>query len=188
MEVIFIKNMVCDRCKMVVKDQLENFSLQVGEVNLGEVEILSGDLDAVKTPLKMELRSLGFELLDEKDEVLNEQVKTALINFINEEKIIKEQNISDYLSEKLSLDYHKLSKLFSRSNQVTIEKYFIKLKVEKAKQLIQEDKLNFSEISYALGYSNLSHFSSQFKKEVGINLSEFKSRHVFNRKSLDKIL
>ena len=187
METIFIKNMVCDRCKMVVKEVLEKLNLKVGKVELGRIEILSGQVEPVKLQLKQKLSELGFELLDKESDMLNELIKTELINFLGELAHTGE-NLSGYLSKKLLKDYSYLSKLFSRVNGITIEKYFIKLKIEKAKQLIQEDNLNFSEIAYTLGYNNLSHLSAQFKKEVGLSLSDFKSENNFLRKAIDKIL
>ena len=187
METIFIKNMVCDRCKMVVKGELEKLSLIVGKVELGKIEILSGQVEPVKQQLKQKLNELGFELLDKESDMLNALIKAELINFLDE-LAHTEENLSGYLSKKLLKDYSYLSKLFSRLNKVTIEKYFIKLKIEKAKQFIQEDNLNFSEIAYTLGYNNLSHLSAQFKKEVGLSLSDFKSENNFLRKAIDKIL
>lgn len=187
METIFIKNMVCDRCKMVVEGELEKFGFKVGKVELGRVEILSGKIEPLKQQLKQRLAELGFELLDKENDVLNELIKAELINFIDE-IAFTDENVSGYLSKKLSKEYSYLSKLFSGLNKITLEKYFIKLKIEKAKQLIQEDNLNFSEIAYKLGYNNLSHLSAQFKKEIGLSLSEFKSKNNFHRKSIDKIL
>lgn len=187
METIFIKNMVCDRCKMVVKGELEKLNLIVGKVELGRIEILSGQVEPVKQQLKHKLDELGFELLGNEKDILNELIKTELINFLHKNTLTKE-NLSAYLSKKLSKEYSYLSKLFSGLNGITIEKYFIKLKIEKAKQLIEEDTLNFSEIAYTLGYNNLSHLSAQFKKETGLSLSEFKSKNNFHRKAVDKIL
>ena len=179
--------MVCDRCKMVVKNELEKLQLIVGAIELGRVEVLSKNFESVKPNLKKNLHVLGFELLDNENDVLNELIKTQLINYI-EDKSYNEENISDYLSHKLSKDYPSLSNFFSKQNLITIEKYLIKLKIEKAKQLIQENKLNFSEIAYSLGYNNLSHLSTQFKKEIGASLSEFKSKNNYNRKPIDKII
>lgn len=187
METIFIKNMVCDRCKMVVKAELEKLDLIVGKVELGRIEILSGQVEPLKQQLKQKLNELGFELLGNEKDVLNELIKAELINFLHESAVAQE-NMSAYLSKKLSKEYSYLSKLFSGLNGITIEKYFIKLKIEKAKQLIQEDNQNFSEIAYTLGYNNLSHLSAQFKKEVGFSLSDFKSQNNFLRKAIDKIL
>src|SRR5690606_4610251 len=150
METIFIKNMVCDHYKMVVKGELEKLDLNVGKVELGRIEILSNQVGPVKQQLKKRLDELGFELLDNEKDVLNELIKAELINFLDE-NILTEEKVSGHLSKKLSKEYSYLSKLFSGLNKITIEKYFIKLKIEKAKQLIQEDNLNFSEIAYALG-------------------------------------
>src|SRR5690606_8699802 len=131
----FIKNMVCDRCKMVVKNELEKLQLIVGAIELGRVEVLSENIESVKPNLKKNLYQLGFELLDNENDILNELIKTHLINFIDQGHHANE-NISGYLSRKLLKDYPTLSNFFSKQNHITIEKYLIKLKIEKAKQLI----------------------------------------------------
>ena len=80
-----------------------------------------------------------------------------------------------------------MSGLFSSVEGLTIEQYIIKQKVEKVKELIVYDELNFSEIAYQLGYSSVAHLSSQFKKITGQSPSEFKKSLVKNRKNIDKV-
>ena len=58
--------MVCSRCKMVVKSELEKLGLHPLSAELGEVEILENDISVQRKDLLLELRSLGFDLLDDK--------------------------------------------------------------------------------------------------------------------------
>lgn len=183
-----VKNMVCDRCKMVVRKEFENLGLHVLNISLGDVETEDSSLDKhTKEALKKGLENHGFELIPDKDDALNELIKARLIDYI-EGPLVRGENVSDHLAGIFKKDYSQLSKLFSKKNRITIEKYLIKLKVEKAKQYIHEGDLNFSEIAYTLGYSNLSHLSAQFKKEVGKNLSDYKNTADFKRNPFDKIL
>ncbi|MEQ9581155.1 MAG: AraC family transcriptional regulator, partial [Arenibacter sp.] len=96
--------------------------------------------------------------------------------------------MSALLSEKLNKDYSILSKMFRKREGVTIEKYYIDLKIERAKELIQMNELNFSEIGYALNYKNSSHLASQFKSVTGMSMGEYKKLQQWDRKSLDKIM
>src|SRR5699024_10681523 len=105
-----------------------------------------------------------------------EQVKLELIKLFNDLPPNLEQNISSYLEEKLNTEYSKISKLFSLTEGITIEKYVIKLKIEKVKELIQNRALNFTQISQLLGYSHLNHLSRQFAKETGMSLTDYKSK------------
>lgn len=99
-----------------------------------------------------------------------------------------QRNLSTYLEEKLNIDYSKMSKLFSFNEHITIEKYFIKLKIEKAKELVQTNQQNFTEIGQLLGYSSLTHLSHQFKTETGMSLSNYKANNRNFRRPLDGIL
>lgn len=183
----FIKNMVCDRCIMVVKDDFEISGLSVAHITLGKVITSDPITEEQRQAVKARLEIHGFELLKGEDEILSDTLKTEMLLFISNGNLHNEK-LSEYLSNSLHKDYGVLSKLFSRFNNITIEKYFIKLKIEKARQYIHENVLNFSEIADKLGYNSLSHLSTQFRKETGYSLSEYKQLPAPHRNGLDKIL
>ena len=67
MTTLYIKNMVCDRCKMAVDHTLRNEGLHPTNVDLGEVNIKEDALSKEQRErLRNELEQLGFELLDNK--------------------------------------------------------------------------------------------------------------------------
>jgi copper chaperone CopZ len=72
---LYIKNMVCSRCKMVVKSELEKLGLHPISVELGEVEIEESDIVNVKAAMLRNLHSLGFALIDDKKSKVIEKVK-----------------------------------------------------------------------------------------------------------------
>ena len=96
--------------------------------------------------------------------------------------------LSDLLMQKMNQDYSKISKVFSSTEGITIEKYFIKLKIEKVKELIQTQQPNFTEISQMLNYSHINHLSRQFKSETGMSLTDYKNQQINLRNSLDQIM
>jgi copper chaperone CopZ len=60
---LYIKNMVCGRCKMVVKDELIKFGLHPTSVELGEVEITE-DLNSEKiSQLNRLLQSIYWNIM-----------------------------------------------------------------------------------------------------------------------------
>jgi AraC-like DNA-binding protein len=120
--------------------------------------------------------------------MLIENIKIELIKTINNGENDIVGNMSTYLSEKLHKDYTFLSKMFSKKEGTTIEKYYIDLKIERAKELIQMNELNFSEIGYALNYRNSSHLASQFKSVTGMSMGAYKKLQQWDRKPLDKIM
>jgi AraC-like DNA-binding protein len=80
-------------------------------------------------------------------------------------------NFSDYLSEKLGLDYTYLANVFSEVNGITIQQFIIIHRIERVKELLLYDELSLTEISYKLQYSSVAHLSNQFKKITGLSPS-----------------
>lgn len=186
MDHLYIKNMVCDRCIKVVKDELEKIGLTVNNIILGEAEIENPNrID--KATIAHTLESSGFELLEDKNIRLVERIKTFIIELIHRNSQEIQTNFSILISQELGKDYHYLSTLFSSIENITIEKFIILQKIEKVKELLIYDELTLSEISYKLGYSSVAHLSSQFKQVTGFTPSNFKKLKSKPRNSLDKV-
>ncbi len=186
---LIIKNMVCNRCIKVIKDELQNMNLPVLSITLGEVII---DREADEVPferIKLMLIDNGFELIEDRKARLIEKIKIEVIKYVRiaDKNTKVKKRISDYLSNKLNYDYHYLSNLFSSVENITIEQYLINQKIELAKELLKYGELTLSEIADVLDYSSVAHLSGQFKKVTGLTASQFKSLTENTRKPLDKI-
>ena len=184
---LYIKNMVCDRCKMVVKNEIENLGYSLVKVELGEIELNQEITDIQKKDIKLNLEKFGFEVIDDKRSRIIELIKNKLIDLVQNKNADLDKNLSLFLSENLNQDYSKLSNLFSEIEGISIEKYFINLKIEKVKELIIYDELSFSEIADLLNYSSVAHLSNQFKKITGFTPTHFKQIKEGKRKPLDKL-
>lgn len=191
MTTLFIKNMVCNRCIMVVKQELERQGLHPEKVTLGEVTIKEESLTQTQEDtLNNALVNLGFERIDDRKARLIDAIKSRIIQLIHHtDKVDLKVNWSSLLSEEMHYEYNYLSTLFSSVEGVTLEQYIIKQKIEKVKELLFYDELSLSEIADKLGYSSVAHLSGQFKKITGFTPSEMKkSRNIDqNRKPLDSI-
>ena len=183
--ILYIKNMVCDRCKMAVKSMLDKNGIEVRHVELGEVEI-SGATEETLKLLGRDLAAAGFELIENKTARTISQIKSAIVEFVRTEHRGK-MNFSKFLAEKLHREYSGLSSLFSSVEGMTIESYLILQKIERAKELLVYDELSTKEIAGHLGYSSAPHLSNQFKKITGLSPSHFKKIGTQKRKSLDKV-
>jgi AraC family transcriptional regulator len=185
---LYIKNMVCDRCIMAVRQQLDSLGFQYMNVQLGQVELANDPELNQLSELKEALLKKGFEVLDDKKARLVEQIKNTIVSLIqgySEDEF--NMKISALLEEKLRMDYHYLTTLFSSIEGVTIEKYVILQRIEKVKELLMYDEMNLSEIAFSLAYSSVQHLSQQFKKITGLTPSQFKQLKENNRKPLDKV-
>ena len=191
MATLYIKNMVCNRCIMVVKQELERQGLHPEKVTLGEVTIKEDQLsEDQQNKLDAALVNLGFERIDDRKARLIESIKNKIIQMIHHtDKVDLKVNWSSILADEMHYEYNYLSNLFSSVEGVTLEQYIIRQKIEKVKELLFYDELNLSEIANRLGYSSVAHLSSQFKKVTGFTPSEMKkSRSIDqNRKPLDSI-
>lgn len=184
----YIKNMVCDRCILVVRTILDEAGIDYRNVQLGEVELVNDPDPEQEASLRSKLREQGFELLDDKRSALVSRIKTAIVQLIHrEESEAQYMKVSVWLSDKLGMDYSYLSSLFSSIEGVTIEKYVILQRIEKAKELLLYDEMNLTEIADLLGYSSVQHLSQQFRKVTGLTPSHFRQLRENRRKPLDSV-
>lgn len=183
-QILHIKNMVCDRCKSTVLRELKNLGYTVDSVELGQVKIHAiSELEMLK--LETVLQNHGFELIKDETGGFIEDIKIALIKRIENQD---NTNLSSYLTKQVNKSYSAVSKLFSKTEGMTVEKYEINLRIEKVKEYIQLDQLNFSEIAYNLNYNNSSHLAKQFKTVTGMSMSQYRKLQVWDRKELDQIV
>jgi len=182
---LHIKNMVCPRCISSVTEILTQQGLAVQEVKLGEATV-AGEVE--EEALATALQAQGFELLKEKDEQLAERIKTTLLHYQRHlEEEYQPLTTSVYLSGKLNTSYQHLSKVFSQHTSTTIEKYLIRLKIERVKEFLSYGEMTLSEIAHRLQYSSVQHLSNQFKKVTGLSVSAYKKDPQPERLPLDDL-
>lgn len=184
---LFIKNMVCNRCIMIVKQRLTALAIDYSSVELGEVKLNNPINDEQFTALKNDLHNLGFELLDDRKASLVTQIKSCIIRYIHDDDAEMNKKLSVLLSEKLGVDYNYLSALFSSVEGITVEKYVILQRIERVKELLEYNELNLNEIADKLFYSSVQHLSQQFKKVTGLTPSQYKQSKDAGRKPLDEV-
>ncbi|MDX6182346.1 AraC family transcriptional regulator [Flavobacterium sp. Fl-77] len=172
--ILYIKNMVCGRCKMVVKSEFDQLGLPTISVELGQVELKEAITESQKEILLKNLQAIGFDIIDDKKSITAEKIKNLIVDLVHHKNNELKINLSDYLVENLHQDYSTLSNLFSELENITIEKYFISQKIEKVKELLVYNELSLSEIADILNYSNVAHLSNQFKKVTGFTPTHFK--------------
>lgn len=183
---IYIKNMACESCKVVVKEALEELDLHPLKIELGEADIKEEISVEKKKELNSIINKVGLELIESKGGILIEKIKNYCQEYINGDKAEK-INLSEYLAKKTDLDYNYISNAFSEVTSNTIINYTNLLKMEKAKEMILFEEYNFSEIAAKLHFSSLSAFSTQFKKITGFSPTHFKNLKEKRRKAIQEL-
>jgi AraC-like DNA-binding protein len=192
---LYIKNMVCDRCIRVVREELQKLGHDVRTVTLGEAQIGGPVTAAHMSAVKAMLVQNGFELIEDKNARTIEEIKTAIIRLVHHDHDAAPMRMkySEYIANAVGKEYHALSVLFSSVENITIEQYIIRQKIERVKELIKYDEKSLSEISYMMNYSSVQHLSTQFKTVTGFTPSEFKKQssghhhHQHRRMPIDKV-
>lgn len=188
---LHIKNMVCNRCILVVRQEMEKLGLHPEKISLGEVILKEDSLNPEQLKaLDTALIGTGFERIDDRKSRLMESIKNLVIQKIHHDEDSEQKyNWSTILSEALHYEYNYLSNLFSSVEGITLEQYIIRQKIERVKELLFYDELTLSQIANRMGYSSVAHLSGLFKKVTGFTPSELKKSRALeqNRKSLDSI-
>lgn len=184
---LFIKYMVSQRCKMVVKEELKKMGLHYMVVDLGEVEIMETLQDTQWQTLKKALMVSGLELMDDKRTILIEKIIHVIMEMIHVSEELPVVNYSKHISDKLNYDYTYLSNLFTEIKGITIQQFIILHKIEKIKELIIYDEFNITEIAWKMNYSSVAHLSNQFKKITGFSPTHFKQLKQKRRTPIEEI-
>ena len=185
---IFIRNMMCSCCVRFVEERLVNLGIEVLEIRLGEATVHYDPEQISNEQINEALLELGMGLIKTKDEILVEEIKQTVNELIhqmnNVNSIVRK---SEYLVEKLGKSYQTLSKVFSKVEPITLEKYIILHKIERVKELAMEDQISLSEIAWMMDYSSPHHLSNQFKLITGVSLSDFKKDPASFKKPINKL-
>ena len=153
---------------------MRELGVTVKNITLGHA-VVSIPEEINKSEIKEKLNQLGFELIEDRESACVEKIKVLVIEYVElSEKSDRIQILSDYLTEKLGKNYNYLTRLFTRQCDMTIQEFFIRQRLQRVKELLDEDELNVTEISYRLSYSSVNYLSSQFKKYIGMSISQYK--------------
>ena len=185
---IHIKNMICQCCIRVIRDDFEAAGIRVDEISLGKATINYDELHTTYEDIRNVLLDLGSDLIETRDSRLVNEIKMAVIELIhhmnNVDSVVRK---SEYLVEKTGLSYSYLSRIFSSQENITLEKFIILNKIERIKELIDQEELTLSEIAYIMDYSSVQYLSNQFKQMTGMTVSEYKESDRSSKKSVDQL-
>jgi AraC-like DNA-binding protein len=79
----------------------------------------------------------------------------------------------EWLTTILNVNYQHLRDKFREKTGLSPYQYFLQMKINKAKELLQEGTLSIKEISYKLSFESPYYFSRLFKKKTGVSPSQW---------------
>ena len=177
---LYIKFEILTACKKILQEQLDKLALDYVITGFNEVEIKEAISDEKMQQLEDGLRSYGIQLLENHQSVLVQKTKDAIIEMVYADDVITNSKTSAYLADKLKHSYNYISNIFSEATYTTIENFIILQKTERAKQLITNNELTFTEIAWKLNYNTVAYFSHQFKNTTGLTPTAF--QRIINKK------
>lgn len=183
---LYIKNMVCNRCKETVKSELDKIGIQYKTVRIGEVTTERKITPEQRGQLSEALLKNGFELIDDQKNELIAKLKKSILDLEHYSDEDLKTSFTDYISLIADDNFISLNQLFEEIEGITIDKYIIKRKIERIKELLVYEDLNLHEIALKMRYSSTTALSNQFKRETGLTPLHFRElRH--NRNAIQEI-
>lgn len=180
--------MVCDRCIESVRQIFQQEEIPLREVELGRVETGEPLEPEALEKISARLAERGFGLVSNREQEIVETVKVYLIEYLRYlESNEQPEKFSTFLAGKLHYNYSYLSKLYSDRQKETIENHLIRLKIERVKELLAQERFTLSEIAWRLSYSSVQYLSNQFKRVTGMTVTEWHKQNHPGRTPLDKV-
>lgn len=119
-------------------------------------------------PLPVLAQNAKYPRLGRPNETYNRIIR-YMEEHINEQLTIKN------ICKNTLISRSRLQKLFQEQHGCGVMEFFIRMKIDTAKELIRSNQLNFTQISDRLGYTSIHYFSRQFKKITYMTPSEYAS-------------
>lgn len=185
---IHLKNMVCQCCIRVIREDLEQAGIVVHEISLVKATITYNRDKISREDIRKVLLKSGKDLIETRDHRLVEEIKQGVIELIHQMNNVDSiARKSEYLVGKTGLSYPYLSRIFSSYEHITLEKFIILNKIERIKELIDQEELTLSEIAYLMDYSSVQYLSNQFKQLTGMTVSEYRESDRSSKKAIDNL-
>ncbi|QUJ76088.1 GlxA family transcriptional regulator [Sulfitobacter albidus] len=87
---------------------------------------------------------------------------------------IMENNIEDPLTPEeiatvIGLSTRQLERLFARHLSISPKRYYLRIRLEKGRNLLRQTQLSVTDVCIACGFKSLSHFSKSYRAAYGIS-------------------
>jgi AraC-like DNA-binding protein len=110
-------------------------------------------------------------------------LKKQDILFIRQARTILAENFDKHitipqLARQAGINEAKLKEGFKELYGQSVHAYMQQLRLEKAQQLLLTTDMSVTDITYTIGYSHVTHFTTLFKKELGLPPTEWRKKNT----------
>jgi AraC-like DNA-binding protein len=165
---------------MFARKELDRLGMYDVSVEPGEITTRQELTSLQYSKLCLVLQQAGIEIFEDKKDILVQRIKNIITEIVYHREEALPYNLSTHLAERLDHDYTYMSNLFSETQHITIEKFYICHKIQRVKELILYEGMSLTDIAHKLHYSSLAHLSSQFKRVTGVTTSQFRQQYNGN--------
>lgn len=102
------------------------------------------------------------------DELLMERIMKA----VNKNLSNSDFNV-DMLTQEVGISRAQLHRKMKEMTGISTSEFIRNIRLEQAARLLKEQKINVTQVAYTVGFSNLAHFSTIFRKHFGVSPSEY---------------
>ena len=107
------------------------------------------------------------------DELLMERIMKS----VNKNLSNSDFNV-DMLTQEVGISRAQLHRKMKEMTGISTSEFIRNIRLEQAARLLREQKINITQVAYTVGFSNLAHFSTIFRKHFGISPSEYMEQNV----------
>lgn len=174
--------------KADVADRLEGFkkgadAFLAKPFNMSELHILSDNL--ISNIRRLRGKYSGAQEQKDKIEQIevkgnNDQLMNRIMKSINEHISDPDFNVES-LAENVGISRAQLHRKMKEITGISTGEFIRNLRLEQAARLISEQKINVTQVAYAVGFNNQTHFSTVFRKRYGMSPTKYaKKEHNEN--------
>ena len=115
----------------------------------------------------------------QKDKVVETNVKgndealmERIMKVVNEHMSDSDFNV-EQLTKEVGISRAQLHRKMKEMTGLPVSEFIRNIRLEQAVRLLKEQKINVTQVAYSVGFSNLAHFSTVFRKQFGVSPSEY---------------
>ena len=105
----------------------------------------------------------------------DEQLMERIMRAVNKNLGNSDFNV-DMLTQEVGISRAQLHRKMKELTGISTSEFIRNIRLEQAARLLKEQKINVTQVAYTVGFSNLAHFSTIFRKHFGVSPSEYVER------------